>query len=256
VCFTQLTGNFSLLQLVRSDLLKSLAQNVSNCYSILCRGVEDCDEHVCLYIGLAVCLWAYLRNGLSKFHQNFCACSIFLWRHCDTISGFVDDAMFSYNGPIGSMMKLQQPHCNVVYGLNPCCVLSCCPSRLQAPRLDESCILGVLWWSLQCTIALFLFLFLFNRAKYSIVCGLHPSVHNLMLLVGEEGGIRPAKYWVVGCWCGYMSGSMCIFACGPAVCHCHSLSLAPVNPDWFYLPGFTFLVPAHPGSPGQNSRGP
>jgi len=32
----------------------------------------------------------------------------------------------------------------------------------------------------------------------------------------------------------------------------HPLSLAPVNPDWFYLPGFTFLVPAHPGSPGQN----
>jgi len=26
----------------------------------------------------------------------------------------------------------------------------------------------------------------------------------------------------------------------------------PVNPDWFYLPGFTFLVPPHPGSPGQN----
>jgi len=37
-------------------------------------------------------------------------------------------------------------------------------------------------------------------------------------------------------------------------CHCDSLSLAPVNPDWFYLPGFTFLVPAHPGSPRQ-SRG-
>jgi len=31
-------------------------------------------------------------------------------------------------------------------------------------------------------------------------------------------------------------------------CHCHSLSLAPVNPDWFYLPVFTFLVPAHPKS--------
>jgi len=37
-------------------------------------------------------------------------------------------------------------------------------------------------------------------------------------------------------------------------CHCHSLSLAPVNPDWFYLPGFTFLVPSHPGSPGQNPQ--
>jgi len=28
----------------------------------------------------------------------------------------------------------------------------------------------------------------------------------------------------------------------PSRCHCHSLSLAPVNPDWFYLPGT--------GSPG------
>jgi len=30
----------------------------------------------------------------------------------------------------------------------------------------------------------------------------------------------------------------------------HTLSLAPVNPDWFYLSGFTFLVLA------QNQRGP
>jgi len=29
------------------------------------------------------------------------------------------------------------------------------------------------------------------------------------------------------------------------------LSLAPVNPDSFYFPGFTFLVPAHSGSAGQ-----
>jgi len=33
------------------------------------------------------------------------------------------------------------------------------------------------------------------------------------------------------------------------------LSLAPVNADWFYLPGFTFLVPAHPGSPGESPGG-
>jgi len=38
-----------------------------------------------------------------------------------------------------------------------------------------------------------------------------------------------------------MSGSRCR-------CNGHSLSLAPVNPDWFYLPGFTFLVPAHLGT--------
>jgi len=35
-----------------------------------------------------------------------------------------------------------------------------------------------------------------------------------------------------------------------------SCYLAPVNPDWFYLLGFTFLVLAHPGSLGQNPRGP
>ena len=33
------------------------------------------------------------------------------------------------------------------------------------------------------------------------------------------------------------------------------LSHAPVNPDWFYLPSFTFLVPAHPDSPGQSPGG-
>jgi len=41
----------------------------------------------------------------------------------------------------------------------------------------------------------------------------------------------------------------------PSSCHCHSLSLAPVNADWFYLPGFTFLVLVHPGSPGHNTGG-
>ena len=34
--------------------------------------------------------------------------------------------------------------------------------------------------------------------------------------------------------------------------NCHSLSLAPVNPDWCYLLGFTFLVADYPGSHGQN----
>jgi len=37
----------------------------------------------------------------------------------------------------------------------------------------------------------------------------------------------------------------------PSWCHCHSLSLAPVNPDWFYQNGSAFLVPAYPGCPGK-----
>jgi len=52
-----------------------------------------------------------------------------------------------------------------------------------------------------------------------------------------------------------VSGSRCRFAYGPADATATDYVLT-VNPDWFYLPGFTFLVPAHPGSPGQNPRGP
>ena len=37
----------------------------------------------------------------------------------------------------------------------------------------------------------------------------------------------------------------------PSWCHCHKLFLASVNPDWFYLPHFSFPVPAQPGSSGQ-----
>jgi len=59
----------------------------------------------------------------------------------------------------------------------------------------------------------------------------------LTLLVGHQEG-HPA--------CKKLSGGMmawlfvrvevqiCIW---PSWCHCHPLSLAPVNPDWFYLPG-------------------
>jgi len=77
----------------------------------------------------------------------------------------------------------------------------------------------------------------------------------LMLLVGwREGHLA----------CKKLSGEMLAWSCvwvklqictWPSWCHCHSLSLALVNPDWFYLPGFTFLVPAYAGSPGQNPRG-
>jgi len=39
----------------------------------------------------------------------------------------------------------------------------------------------------------------------------------------------------------------------PSSCHCHSLSLASVNPDWFYHNGSAFLVPAYPGCPGKKA---
>ena len=65
----------------------------------------------------------------------------------------------------------------------------------------------------------------------------------------------PVKNWVVGCWHGYSVWGKVQICIWPSWCHCHSLSLAPVNPDWFYLPGFTFLVPAHRGSSGHRPGG-
>ena len=69
-----------------------------------------------------------------------------------------------------------------------------------------------------------------------------PSVLRRRWLGGRKG-IRPVKNWVVGCWHGYLSGARCRLAYGPAdatATHCLLLQI-----------GFTFLVPAHPGSPGK-----
>jgi len=68
----------------------------------------------------------------------------------------------------------------------------------------------------------------------------------LTLLVGRQEGHPTCKNWVVGCWHGYLSGlwsevQTCIW---PSWCHCHSLSRFSKIQI-----GFTFLVPAHLGSP-------
>jgi len=65
---------------------------------------------------------------------------------------------------------------------------------------------------------------------YSSVC----VFSALKLVVGWQEGHLACKKWVVGCWHGYLSGARCRFHM-LSWCHCHSLSLAPVNPDWFYL---------------------
>ena len=73
-----------------------------------------------------------------------------------------------------------------------------------------------------------------------------PSVLRCCWLGGRKG-IRPVKNWVVGCWHGYLSRARCRLACGPAdatATHC-LFSKTQI--------GFTFLVPAHPGSPGQRA---
>jgi len=75
-----------------------------------------------------------------------------------------------------------------------------------------------------------------------------PSVLSSCWL-GSRKGIRSVKNLIGGvlAWLSVWGEvQMCI---SPSWCHCHSLSLAPVNPDWFYQNGSAFLVPAYPGCP-------
>jgi len=66
--------------------------------------------------------------------------------------------------------------------------------------------------------------------------------------LGGRKGIRPVKNWVVGCWHGYLSGARCRLAYVPAdAIATHCLLLSKIQT------GFTFLVPAHPGSPGKRA---
>jgi len=56
--------------------------------------------------------------------------------------------------------------------------------------------------------------------------------------LGDRKGSDGMLAWL----CVWVKVQICIW---PSWCNCHSLSLAPVNPDWLYLHGFIFLVPAH-----------
>ena len=55
-------------------------------------------------------------------------------------------------------------------------------------------------------------------------------------------------YWVVRCWLGYLSGARCRLAYA-------QLMPLPLTVSCFIKIqiGFTFLVPAHPGSPGKRA---
>jgi len=91
----------------------------------------------------------------------------------------------------------------------------------------------------------------FNISNLHIIVTFSAS----MLLVGWQEGHPACKNLSGGVltWLSVWGEvQICIW---PRWCHCHSLFLAPVNPDWFYLPSFTFLVPAHPDSPGQSPEG-
>jgi len=66
-------------------------------------------------------------------------------------------------------------------------------------------------------------------------------------LLGGRNGIRPVKKWVVGCWRGCLERD--------ADLHMAQLMPLPRTVSCFskIQIGFTFLVPAYPGSPGKRA---
>jgi len=93
-----------------------------------------------------------------------------------------------------------------------------------------------------------------HSVTMSLSAHLHPSrdmaFSALTLLVGRQEGHPACKKMNAGvlAWLSVWGEvQICIW---PSWCHHNSLSLAPVNPDWFYQNGSAFLMPAYPGCPG------
>ena len=82
---------------------------------------------------------------------------------------------------------------------------------------------------------------------YSSFIYLRPSVLWRCWLGGRKG-IQFVKNWVVGCWRGYLAGAMCRLTY-------RQLMPLPLTVSCFskIQIGFTFLVQAHPGSPGERA---
>ena len=80
-----------------------------------------------------------------------------------------------------------------------------------------------------------------SSLKFCSIC--QSSRLQLTVLVGCQEEHPACKNWVMGCWCGYLSGARCkvqIVCIWSSWCYCipkrHNL-IPHLNPDWFYLSG-------------------
>ena len=88
-----------------------------------------------------------------------------------------------------------------------------------------------------------------ERGKLTFAWYVGIAFSALMLLVGQQEG-HPACKKLSGGMLAWLSVWSEVQACiQPSSCHCHSLSLASVKSRC----GFTFLVPAYPGSLGKRA---
>ena len=114
----------------------------------------------------------------------------------------------------------------------------CTRRRLGSPDENWRVLWRVHTWTCPCPRSIF------NMLVQQLV-----AFSALTLSVGRQEEHPACKNWVVGCWCGYLSGARCrLFAYGPGDwCHCH-----PQTPSYIVsftsrrVLGPTFLVPVYP----------
>jgi len=73
------------------------------------------------------------------------------------------------------------------------------------------------------------------------------SFSALALLVGRQEGHLACKKLSGGMLAWLSVWGEVQICTWPSRCQCLSMSLAPVNPDWFYLPGFYLSGTGSPG---------
>ena len=87
------------------------------------------------------------------------------------------------------------------------------------------------------------------RQSLIIINQFHPYAFSARRCwLGSRKGTWPVEYCLVGCWRGYLSGASCRL-------HMAQLMPLPLTVSCFskIQTGFTFLVPARPGSPGKRA---
>jgi len=130
------------LRAKRTDGLACITEKVACLWVIIERSVVM-SMYVCLSVCLPVPLRAYFRrNHMSKLHKVFCACSV-----RSSSGGVATDVMnvqfcgwciFSYDGPSGNVLLLQQLRGNVVHVIASSSIgYTSSPRRRWSPLLDE-----------------------------------------------------------------------------------------------------------------------
>jgi len=86
-----------------------------------------------------------------------------------------------------------------------------------------------------------------NQHTSTVTFSLETTVPSVLwhCWLGGRKGIQPVKKRVMGCWHGYLSGANSRLSYGPAD--------ATATQCLLLHTGYTFLVLAHPGSPGQRA---